>query len=190
MVHAHNSPSQRIHLGTDLRTIANQIGNQPWGLGRDFNVIRYCHEKQDGEHLDMDAMDSFNGCIEDIGVNDLRCAGFPFIWSNKRTGNQRIACKLDRVLVNEEWLSSFPSSHASFASPDISDHSPISLAIQPSTSFGPKPFKYFDMWSSHLSFLATVQEAWDKPVLAFSTPLIAFSKKFRNVKTALKEWNS
>ncbi|XP_043696657.1 uncharacterized protein LOC122647302 [Telopea speciosissima] len=137
----------------------------------------------------MDAMNAFNDCIEDIAVNDLRWSGFPLTWSNKRAGNSRIACKLDRVLVNEEWLHSFPSSHASFENPGISDHSPISLDIQPFTSFGPKPFKYFDMWSSHPTFLPVVLEAWQKPVYAFSSPLIAFSKRLKNVKAALKDWN-
>ncbi|XP_043696965.1 uncharacterized protein LOC122647676 [Telopea speciosissima] len=134
-------------------------------------------------------MNAFNDCIEDIAANDLRWTGFPLTWSNKRAGNSRIACKLDRVLVNEEWLTSFPSSHASFENLGISDHSPISLAIQPFTSFGPKPFKYFDMWSSHPTFLPVVLEAWQKPVLAFSTPLRAFSKRLKNVKAALKDWN-
>ncbi|XP_043697193.1 uncharacterized protein LOC122647971 [Telopea speciosissima] len=99
-------------------------------------------------------------------------------------------CKLDRIMVNEEWLSAFPSSHANLDSPDISDHSPISLAIQPFPSFGPKPFKYFDMWASHPSFLTTVLQAWEKPVTAFSSPLIAISRKLKKVKQVFKDWNS
>ncbi|XP_043697542.1 uncharacterized protein LOC122648386, partial [Telopea speciosissima] len=162
----------------------------PLGLGGDFNVIRFSHEKLGGDQLDLEAINSFNECIEDMGVNDLRWTGFPLTWCNKRAGSNRISCKLDRVMVNEEWLSAFPSSHANFDNPDISDHSPISLAIQPFPSFGPKPFKYFDMWASHPSFLTTVIQAWEKPVTAFSSPLITFSKKLKNVKAALKDLNS
>ncbi|XP_043717970.1 uncharacterized protein LOC122665905 [Telopea speciosissima] len=100
---------------------------------------------QGGDHLDLEAMNSFNDCIEDVGADDLRWTSFPLTWSNKRAGSNRIACKLDRFLVNEEWLTAFPSSQASFDNPDISVHSPISLAIQPFTSFGLKPFKFFDI---------------------------------------------
>ncbi|XP_043694582.1 uncharacterized protein LOC122645335 [Telopea speciosissima] len=93
-------------------------------------------------------------------------------------------------MVNEEWLSAFPSSHVNLDSPDISDHSTISLAIQSFPSFGLKPFKYFDTWASHPSFLTIVVQAWEKPVTAFSSPLIAFSRKLKNVKAAFKDWNS
>ncbi|XP_043720916.1 uncharacterized protein LOC122668414 [Telopea speciosissima] len=190
VVYALNCPLQRNSLWSDLRSLAPQVGSHPWGLGGDFNSIRYSYEKQGGEQPDLEAFNYFNECLEDIGVNDLRWSGFPLTWSNKRAGSNRIACKLDRVLVNEEWLTSFPTSHAIFDNLDISDHSPISLEIQPFTSFSPKPFKYFDMWSSHETFLPLVQEAWNKPVFSFSSPLLAFSKKLKNVKAALKVWNN
>ncbi|XP_043696723.1 uncharacterized protein LOC122647366 [Telopea speciosissima] len=189
VAYAHNCPVLRSSLWTDLRSIAHLTVNHPWGLGGDFNVIWYSIEKQGGDHVDSDAMDSFSECIEDIGANDLSWTGFPLTWSNKRAGPNRIACKLDRVLVNEEWLTSFPSSHAYFDNPGISDHSPISLTIKPFSSFGPKPFKYFNMWSSHFTFKPLVLEAWNKPVFSFSNPLLAFSKRLKNVKAALKAWN-
>ncbi|XP_043705440.1 uncharacterized protein LOC122655301 [Telopea speciosissima] len=135
-------------------------------------------------------MAAFNDCIDDLGMDDLHWTGPTFSWSNKRVGIHRIDCKLDRVMVNDFWLTSFPSSSATFDTPGISDHSHISLSVQPYTSFGPKPFKYFDMWSSHPTFLTTVKDAWEKPVQAFSSPLIAFARKLRNVKESLKVWNS
>ncbi|XP_043725957.1 uncharacterized protein LOC122672561 [Telopea speciosissima] len=135
-------------------------------------------------------MAAFNDCIDDLGMDDLRRTGPMFSWSNKRAGSYHIDCKLERIIVNDNWLASFPSSSATFDTPGISDHSPISLSIQPYNPFGPKPFKYFDMWSSHPTFLATVKDAWDKPVQAFSSPLIAFARKLRNVKEALKDWNT
>ncbi|XP_043710560.1 uncharacterized protein LOC122659522 [Telopea speciosissima] len=138
----------------------------------------------------MESVDAFNSCIEDIGSCDLRWSGPKYTWNNKRSGTARIACKLDRILVNEAWLSTFPSSHATFDNPGISNHCPISLFIQPYISFGPKPFKYFYRWSSHPSFLPTVKEAWKKQVQAFSSPLTAIARKLKNVQCSLKDWNS
>ncbi|XP_043697151.1 uncharacterized protein LOC122647921 [Telopea speciosissima] len=181
--------TQRLSLWDDLRNIAGLIGPFPWGIGGDFNVIRFGFEKQGGDHLDLDSMAAFNDCIEDLGMDDLRWTDPTFFWSNKRAGSSRIDCKLDRVIVNENWLASFPSSYAIFDTHGISDNSPISLSIHPYNSFAPKPFKYFDMWSSHPTFLTTVKDAWDKPVQAFSSPLIPFTRKLRNVKSTLKVWN-
>ncbi|XP_042489542.1 uncharacterized protein LOC122069553 [Macadamia integrifolia] len=46
------------------------------------------------------------------------------------------------------------------------------------------------MWSSHPDFSSVVKEAGLKPVQTFSTPLIALSRKLKNVKEALKIWNT
>ncbi|XP_043700095.1 uncharacterized protein LOC122650777 [Telopea speciosissima] len=189
VTYAFNCPVLRQDLWTDLRNLAGSIDSLPWGIGGDFNVIRFGYEKQGGDHLDLESMAAFNDCIEDLSLGDLRWTGPPFSWSNKRAGPARIACKLDRILVNESWLASFPSSSSNFDPPGISDYSPIALSIQPNNSFGPKPFKYFDMWSKHPSFLSIVKDAWYKPVQAFSSPLLVLARKLRNVKNTLKSWN-
>ncbi|XP_042482908.1 uncharacterized protein LOC122063269 [Macadamia integrifolia] len=142
--------------------------------------------KLGGVPIDPGSVEAFNNCLDNINMNDLRWSDANLTWQNRRSGADRIACKLDRALVNEAWPTHYPASFATFDAPTISDHCPISLHAYPSSSFGPKPFKFFDMWTLHLNFSSIVYDAWNLPVKAFSSPLIALSKKLENVKSALK----
>lgn len=49
---------------------------------------------------------------------------------NRRDSEQIIARKLNRVLVNDSRLATFPNSEADFTGPGISDHSPRGVTIR------------------------------------------------------------
>lgn len=42
----------------------------------------------------------FNETIEALALVELKWDGDSFTWSNKEFGRRRIACRLDRILVN------------------------------------------------------------------------------------------
>ncbi|CDY37017.1 BnaA04g25950D [Brassica napus] len=107
-------------------------------------------------------MTEFRDTLSHIGVFDLRFTGPLHTWSNK-CPSFPIAKKLDRVLVNQPWISSFPHSQASFLPPDFSDHSPavLNLAVNLPTS-GTKPFKFFNYLTKHPLFYQTVLQAWNQ----------------------------
>ena len=52
---------------------------------------------------------------------------------------------------------------------------------------GPKPFKFFSMWTSHPDFMSIVQRAWDTHVEGSS--MFRLCQKLKAVKLALKAWN-
>ncbi|MQL91120.1 hypothetical protein Taro_023718 [Colocasia esculenta] len=52
---------------------------------------------------------------------------------------------------------------------------------------GPKPFRFFNMWTQHTDFISVVQAAWSLDVQG--TPLFVLYQKLRTVKKALKIWN-
>ncbi|WZZ20441.1 hypothetical protein YC2023_121828 [Brassica napus] len=102
-----------------------------------------------------------NACLDELEVRELRYHGPPFTWINSKPDDP-IAKKLDRVLINEEWLLTFPHSLAHFIPPVISDHtsSIINLEVDPPVA-GTKPFKFFNFLTSHPDFLATILEGWE-----------------------------
>src|SRR5262249_24404995 len=52
----------------------------------------------------------FNERIAFCSLHDLKSVGNSFSWCNQSVGAKRIMAQLDRALVNEEWISSFPGS--------------------------------------------------------------------------------
>ncbi|CAH2080111.1 unnamed protein product, partial [Thlaspi arvense] len=93
--------------------------------------------------------------------DDLPFQGPRFTWSNNRPSNP-IGRKLDRCLVNGSWTLSFPSSHCSFLAPEFSDHCPCHIKLTTdSPTFGSRPFKFFNLLTSHPAFLYSIKSAWD-----------------------------
>ncbi|KAK1317568.1 hypothetical protein QJS10_CPA05g01857 [Acorus calamus] len=87
---------------------------------------------------------------------------------------------------NQAFISAHPHSVVEYLPPGISDHSPLKVIRDPPTPTGPKPFKYFEAWESHPSFISTVYDAWK--VNISGSPLFRFVKKLANVKRVLKCW--
>ncbi|KAK1297950.1 hypothetical protein QJS10_CPB14g01491 [Acorus calamus] len=185
-VYASNCYSERTALWDSIKRIATSIGNMGWIVGGDFNEVRYSNEKVGGQPVHSRRLRKFNSCILSSGLEDLKSIGHSLSWNNRQV--PRIFCRLDRVLGNQPFISSFPHSLVEYLPPGISDHSPLKLICEPSFPSGPKPFKYFESWETHPSFMATVLDAWQTE--AVGNPLFLFVRKLANVKKALKLWNS
>jgi hypothetical protein len=65
-------------------------------------------------------------CFLDIDPGDLpfNCWARSTPFPNRRDSEQILARKLNRVLVNDSRLATFPNSEADFTGPGISDHTP------------------------------------------------------------------
>ena len=71
--------------------------------------------------------------------------------------------KLDRILINQPWIATFPHSQASFLAPEISDHSPSVLYLFVDLPIaGTKPFNFFNYLTKHPLFFQIVLQAWDQ----------------------------
>lgn len=57
------------------------------------------------------------------------------------------------------WLSLFPLFETKFLLPGIFDHFPSITTVGRSQGGKPKPFKFFDMWIEHPTFLDVVKDA-------------------------------
>ncbi|KAL0358164.1 UNVERIFIED_CONTAM: hypothetical protein Scaly_1502100 [Sesamum calycinum] len=72
-----------------------------------------------------------------------------------------IWCKLDRVLLNNDWLEAGLHCTAHFnPSGCLSDHSPSIVFILDNLDPKPKSFRFFNMWTDHPDFIPTVEERW------------------------------
>ncbi|KAK4426373.1 hypothetical protein Salat_1405900 [Sesamum alatum] len=71
-------------------------------------------------------------------------------------------CKLDRVLLNNEWLEASLQCNAHFSPLGcLSDHLPGIITLFDPPAPKPKPFRFFNMWAEHPDFLAAVEAGWN-----------------------------
>ncbi|XP_043687599.1 uncharacterized protein LOC122638815 [Telopea speciosissima] len=180
-VYASNSVEERRELWRDVLGFASSISS-PWMALGDFNIVRQQSEKFGGDIVRQEAIDDFNSFIFDTGLVDLEWKGELFTWNNRQGGSSRVCCKLDRAMVNLNWLDVLRSSEATFLPPGLSDHSPAVVSIFDGVNFGRKPFRFFEAWIGREGFDEVVAKGWESPVDMKLNPTLRFAARLRNVK--------
>ncbi|XP_020266637.1 uncharacterized protein LOC109842140 [Asparagus officinalis] len=99
----------------------------------------------------------------------------------------RIWSRLDRILVNEDWIQNYNSSQVDFLAPICSDHSPALLIIGDEVVEGKRPFRFFNMWVNHPEFIPVVRNAWRQNIRGYY--MYKLHAKLKNLKQDLKELN-
>lgn len=161
-VYAQNSTSEREELWPSLEQLAGEIQG-PWTMMGDFNTcLRFNERWKNGAivHTDVSELENFTATC---GLADLNYSGVFLSWCNKRDAEQRMYAKLDRILVNGEWLQDFNWSDAVFLQAGISDHSPGVLRICAGEQRA-KSFKYCNFRGADPKFPGLVAEAWEEYV--------------------------
>ena len=97
------------------------MGNEPWIIAGDFNMISH-PLKSSNTHQEFTAdIREFISCLTQIAVFDHSYAETLLTWSNRQTEGF-LGRKLDRVLINGNWLPCFGNSTVEFLPPEIFDH--------------------------------------------------------------------
>jgi hypothetical protein len=129
----------------------------------------------------------FNDCLNNLEVLDLNLSGCCYTWNNKCEGPNFVARKLDRVLVNEEWLRKFGKTCVDFPPGGILDHSPAVISVGPLISFGPKPFKFYNYWLDHKDYSNWLLTCWNQEFQG--VPMYKLCRKLKDFKSILKGKN-
>ena len=127
-VYGSNHIHVRRNLWADILKLASCIQHEPWVVLGDFNAIRYSHEKDGGSRKWPNHMNELNSCICGCMLEDLKYRGLFYTWQNNN-GDYLIRRKLDRVLVNDQWIQNLPNSEAWFLSHCILYHSPMVVSL-------------------------------------------------------------
>ena len=193
-VYAYNTAVDRIRLWEELRgaKAAYDHLNLPWILIGDFNetLASSEHSRALDYRRDMSGMRHFQEAMTDCSVMDLPFTGALFTWWNNRVADP-IGKKLDRALVNQNWLSRYPLSSAQFDAGGISDHARCLVRTAGVTNDARKPFRFFNFLAEHKDFLPTVQRVWDSTQALYPsrTALSLFHRKLKLLKQPLRELN-
>jgi len=190
-VYAYNTQVQRRELWEELSVIteSSPARRSPLVIMGDFNQIIYTSEHYSvlPHPLPLAGMAEFQDCVVSNELEDMPSRGAMFTWFNGRSEDP-ILRKLDRVLVNEQWRTSFPEALTVFDPPGDSDHSPCLVYTNALVSRNNKAFKYFSFLSTHPRFIDVIKEAWRTEVCTGSK-LFTFAQRMKVIKAACRKLN-
>jgi exonuclease III len=171
---------------TQVKALANTPN---WILGGDFNMIMSLEEKTGGrKRLEQDS-GKFKTLPEQLKLVDIENNNGTFTWSNRRSGNQHVACRLDRFLVTEELIERDLCMESLILPKAGSDHWPIALQIAIETTPKFKPFRFEKFWLTHPDFQQLAKTWWNQSEADQGTKMYRFQQRLKNFKQMLKHWN-
>ncbi|XP_074291143.1 uncharacterized protein LOC141617912 [Silene latifolia] len=117
----------------------------------------------------------------------MKCTGSFFTWNNKQPSSTRVFSRIDRVLVNDEWVSKWPDHFAHYAPEGDYDHCPCFIRLGDTNLRQKRPFKFFNMWTGVPDFLVIVENGWNNGV--HGTMMYKVVRKLKLLKSNLKALN-
>ncbi|GJZ06346.1 RNA-directed DNA polymerase, eukaryota [Tanacetum coccineum] len=141
-------------------------------------------EERWGSNFHTQGANSFNSFISRAGLYDIQLEGYSFTWVHPSAGKMS---KLDRFLVTDGLLSSFPNLSAVCLDKHLSDHRPI-LLREILVDFGAIPFRMYHSWFSLSGFDQMITSSWNSFNLDDSNSMIRFhGMRIRNLKDQIRD---
>ncbi|GJX76492.1 RNA-directed DNA polymerase, eukaryota, reverse transcriptase zinc-binding domain protein [Tanacetum coccineum] len=107
------------------------VNNDPWVVLGDFNVTLNVDESSNSFGVIDKDMDVFRKVLSDLCLDDIISYGMFYTWIQKRMNPESgILRKLDRVLGNPSFLTSYGSCFAKFLPYMTSDHCPAVIGVE------------------------------------------------------------
>ncbi|KAK9733590.1 hypothetical protein RND81_04G076900 [Saponaria officinalis] len=164
-----------------LKTVSTSL---PWVVLGDFNCVRLPSERISCVPPLWSVMTDFNNAIYDSGLEESATTGCEYTWTNKQDGLARKWMRLDRALVNSDWLAAFLSSSAEALPAGVSDHSPVVVSFNTDFCPRPKQFKFLNCWAQNSLFLPLVADIWKVRVI--DCPIFRLVSRLKLLKPKLK----
>ncbi|GJU38233.1 RNA-directed DNA polymerase, eukaryota [Tanacetum coccineum] len=181
-VYAPQSCSSKRMLWSYLASLITSWNGESLIMG-DFNEVRSIEERW-GSVFNVQGAKAFNSFISSSGLIDIQLEGYSFTWAHPSATNMS---KLDRFLISNGLLSTFPLILAICLDRHLSDHRPI-LLREVISDFGPTPFRFYHSWLGLPGFDELVKNSWNSFVLDDSNEMIRFKKKLQMLKKVIRTW--
>ncbi|XP_057747648.1 uncharacterized protein LOC130966843 [Arachis stenosperma] len=162
----------------------------PFCLLGDFNEILQVEDRRGLQNLSVSA-EEFKSWVQDMQLVDFPLTDRKFTWFRGKS-----CSRIDRVLVNIEWVEQFPDLRLRGGPRGLSDHC-LLIVEDTKVRGGPRLFRSLDAWFSHEGFLRMVKNEWrtlgggpflDK-LKALTIPLRQWHKdNFRDMDTRLQKF--
>ncbi|XP_074265949.1 uncharacterized protein LOC141588404 [Silene latifolia] len=184
VVYGSNDDTERRDLWRDLKDIKDGYFG-PWSICGDFNCVLNFNERI-GRPVTWSDIEEFRSCIDYCDVVDIKGKGAFFTWNNKHEPHSRVFSRLDRFMVNTEWLNLYPECYAYFLPEGLYDHNPC-LCYRRACSQRNHQFRYFNMWGKDPNFKDLVKSKWCLNIPG--TAMFQVVKKLQSLKKPLRDMN-
>ncbi|KAL8524876.1 hypothetical protein ACS0TY_014480 [Phlomoides rotata] len=166
------------------KPLARAATGMPQVLG-DFNAIKEESERVGrAEFTDQRGIRLFQEFIDQSMLIDLPLCGRSYTWYRP---DGSCKSRLDRLLVNDQWLHTWPNASLKGMRRSVSDHCPIFTDFG-KKNWGPKPFRFFNSWLSHEGLGSFVAEKWSSYNISGWAGFV-LKEKLKMLKEDLKVWN-
>ena len=161
-IYALNTVEERKELWVDMRNHneAPMFKNKKWMILGDYNEILDGSRHsafESSPRLPM-GMRDFQEVVRDCKLTDMGYQGPQFTWCNKR--EEGLICKkLDRVLINEEWLLN-TQAYSVFEPGGCSDHLHCRVHLKKEERKKRKPFKFTNAIAGMPEFEELLVDQW------------------------------
>lgn len=166
--------------------IREQASDMPSLFVGDFNMI-FHHNKKLGDQPPRLPELIFNQEMASaLEISDIKWRGTFYTQSNSQQGEERIWCKLDRVMANKNWTDSFPTAEVIFSNPNISDHAPAIIYFGENTRPRGSRFRFFNYWTAYEEMFKVERQSWTSSKFQGS-PMYILVQKLKQVKFVLNK---
>ncbi|XP_074305237.1 uncharacterized protein LOC141640287 [Silene latifolia] len=170
-----------LHMNAQVITVL--VNERATGDEFFFSVVYGFNE----DKVTWTKITDFRACVQYCGLTDIKAQGAFYTWNNKHEPQTRAFSRIDRFLINSEWMDLYPNAYAHFLPEGLFDHNPC-VCFRRQVRIRPKgQFRYYNMWSLDDGFQTVVQQAWSRPVRG--TLMYQLVHKLRNLKYNLRELN-
>ncbi|XP_057780066.1 uncharacterized protein LOC130998670 [Salvia miltiorrhiza] len=184
-VYAPQRLQDREQLWDRLDLVVRQNRDTCVCFGGDFNSIRNIAERNGrGTQVSTRDIQLFDLFVRRSQMEEIRLQARTYTWYQPQG---MCKSKLDRFMVNEEWLSVWAHTKARGLQRSISDHCPILLETK-KVDWGPKPFRFFNAWTRYPDFDSVVLNSWQRSGISGRSSFV-FKEKIKRLKEDLKVWS-
>ena len=158
-------------------------------LGGDLN-FSLGHSEIWEPHTQVDSLAGFFvQKLMEKGLLDIEPAKVKSTWRNNRSGDARVAKRIDRFLVAKQLVDRFFLVRQWVGSGGLSDHFPIFFEIKKGPYNPPSPLKFNKIWLQEESFRKLFLSYWN-PIRGEidRSAAIQFADNIKRLKVHIKEW--
>ncbi|GJZ76220.1 RNA-directed DNA polymerase, eukaryota, reverse transcriptase zinc-binding domain protein [Tanacetum coccineum] len=178
----------RRELWDNIRDHNNVVGDFPWVLLGDFNVILNFNENSRGIRINNVGVNDFRECVEVVNIEDIKVTGLFFTWVQKRKDpSSGILKKLDRIMGNGKFVDEYSNCYANFLPYGVSDHSPAVLVFPNIKGRKNRAFRFLNYLTDKKEFIDTVRDNWNIRVKGYDMFILA--KRLKSLKKHMRDLN-